>query len=678
MVLAQRYRLDRLLGRGAMGQVWAGFDERLRRRVAVKLMLADLLGHDRRSQEVLVRFRREAEAAARLSHPNITTIHDMGEHREIRGDAEWIHPYLVLELLDGRDLRTVLAGCPGGLPVTEALEYGAQVCDGLAAAHAAGVVHRDIKPANLMLLADGTVKISDFGIACLSDGTAMYVGRAQIGTPAYMAPEQLDGRELDGRADLYALGATFYHLLTGKTVFPANDLQVLAYQHAAKTPDPPSALRSGIDADIDRLIGSLLAKHPDGRPADASRAAVGFRAVAARPRHHRLAEAERLARVCVDPEAQSRALMKVAKVIVGHEPDRSRTLLTDAERIARSITHPPSQAATLRDIAEVVAEHDADDAEHIARSITEPVRQAQALAKVAKVVAGRDLRRARKLLTETEHAALSLTGWQRAVALQGVAEVVAEHDADDAERIAGSITESDYRAMALAKVAKVVAGRDRQRARRLLGNAERIAGSAGRPHEIGFALTAVAVVVAEHDPQWAERIARSIISSDYQAAALRDTAKVIAEYDPSRAGRIARSIADSPYDHPAWVLAKIAPVVARHDVVEAERVARSITMPLARAEALCGIAEAVAGHDPGRARKLWADAEHAARVDSNDPGLGLTGVAPSVAGHDLPWAERIARSIPPLIFGGEKAVWGDIAEVIARQCCSPSSHGHGR
>ncbi|QYC45718.1 Chaperone protein DnaK [Nonomuraea coxensis DSM 45129] len=245
--LAGRYRLERLLGRGGMGEVWRGVDRTLDRPVAIKLLRANLLGDDRPHDQALARFRREGRAAARLSHRNITAVHDFGEHREIRDGVELTYPFLVLEFVRGRDLRSVLDDHPGGLPVERVLDYGAQAADALAAAHAAGVVHRDVKPANLMLLDDGTVKICDFGIARLHGATAgLSATGTVLGTLLYMPPEQLEGRPVDHRADLYAFGATLYHLLTGRPVFSAADLRVLAYLHATRTPDPPSALRPGI------------------------------------------------------------------------------------------------------------------------------------------------------------------------------------------------------------------------------------------------------------------------------------------------------------------------------------------------------------------------------------------------------------------------------------------------
>jgi serine/threonine protein kinase len=233
--LAGRYRLETLLGRGGMGEVWRGLDLSLERRVALKV----LLPHWRDESEMVQamgRFRREGRAAARLSHPAIAAVFDVGEDRG--------HPFLVLELLTGQDLRKILERRPGGLPIEQILDYGAQAAEGLAAAHAAGVVHRDIKPANLMLLPSGQVKICDFGIARLEGATAgLSAAGVRMGTFAYMAPEQAAGRPLDGRADLYALGCTLFHMLTGRRVFPGDDLQAIVAQHLARPAPSPRTLR---------------------------------------------------------------------------------------------------------------------------------------------------------------------------------------------------------------------------------------------------------------------------------------------------------------------------------------------------------------------------------------------------------------------------------------------------
>ncbi|MFG2394808.1 serine/threonine-protein kinase, partial [Streptomyces lavendulae] len=280
MELAGRYRLESRLGHGGMGEVWAASDLRLRRTVAIKMVLTSHLRDDRLAAQVLARFRREGEAAARLNHRNIAVVHDLGEHQETSADGHVeVAPFLVMEFLEGRDLATVLReDHPGGLPLEQVVEYGAQVCDGLAAAHTRNIVHRDIKPANLMLLDDGTVKICDFGIAQVQDGTiGLTMTGALLGSPHYMAPEQLSGQTPTHSSDLYALGVSLYELLTGRPLFTADSAYAVIAMHLSTTPEPPSTHQPAIPPDIDNLITSLIAKDPAGRPRTAKDVAARLR-----------------------------------------------------------------------------------------------------------------------------------------------------------------------------------------------------------------------------------------------------------------------------------------------------------------------------------------------------------------------------------------------------------------
>jgi serine/threonine protein kinase len=225
--LAGRYQVQDLLGQGGMGEVWRATDLTLDRPVAVKTLSHKLSGDD--LQEALARFQREGRVAARLNHPSIATIYDAGEQ-----DGQL---YLVLEFVDGEDLGKALARQPAGLPGDQIMDIGAQVAEGLAVANESGVIHRDIKPANLMLMSRGRVKICDFGIARLEGVTsALSVTGMVMGTMAYMPPEQMLGQKISGSADVYSLGATLFHLLTGRVVFPGGDLRVIIAQHLTTRP----------------------------------------------------------------------------------------------------------------------------------------------------------------------------------------------------------------------------------------------------------------------------------------------------------------------------------------------------------------------------------------------------------------------------------------------------------
>ncbi|MEU8137752.1 serine/threonine-protein kinase [Streptodolium elevatio] len=250
-VLAGRYQLEELLGRGGMGEVWAAVDARIARRVAVKVLPSG--GGD--PQGLL----REARTAGALSHPGIVTVHDLG--REPDGTV-----FVVMELVAGRDLARVLH--EDGMPaVRDAVEWSAQCADALAAAHDAGIVHRDLKPANVLLTPQGTIKVVDFGIARYT--AAATRSSRIVGTPAYIAPERFSGESGDGRVDLYALGCMLYELICGRPPFTAPDPMALMYAHLRQEPVPLGVHRADLPPGVAELAAQLLAKDPGLRPASA-------------------------------------------------------------------------------------------------------------------------------------------------------------------------------------------------------------------------------------------------------------------------------------------------------------------------------------------------------------------------------------------------------------------------
>ncbi|WEH13285.1 PQQ-binding-like beta-propeller repeat protein [Streptomyces sp. VNUA24] len=267
-MLAGRYELEVLLGRGGMGEVWVAHDTRIRRRVAVKLLQPHLEGG-----EGTRLFFREARTAGGLNHPGIVTVHDLGEDTD--GTL-----FLVMEMLSGRDLSTVLRK-DGPPPVADALDWTAQAADALAAAHAAGIVHRDLKPANLMLTDSGLLKILDFGIARYAATTT--ASSAVVGTVAYMPPERLSGQAGDGRADLYALGCVLYELLTGERLFGDLETAALLVAHLQQVPSAPSRVRPGPGPAVDALVLEMLAKDPGDRPATADEVRDRLRAALPAP-----------------------------------------------------------------------------------------------------------------------------------------------------------------------------------------------------------------------------------------------------------------------------------------------------------------------------------------------------------------------------------------------------------
>jgi serine/threonine-protein kinase len=256
-LISGRYQLSTVLGRGGMATVWRGVDERLGRRVAVKLL-------DRATADsaMLQRFDREARTAGGLTHPNIVGVYDVGTDNGV--------PYLVMELIDGTSVAALLAGGP--LPIDQAVDIARQMCDALAAAHAQGVVHRDIKPANILLTTTGTVKVCDFGIARLThqQQTDLTAPHTAIGTSAYMAPEQASGAAVDARTDLYALGCVMYAMLTGHPPFTGDNPLTVLWQHQHQPAPAVASLRADAPADLDALIARLLAKNPSDRLATAT------------------------------------------------------------------------------------------------------------------------------------------------------------------------------------------------------------------------------------------------------------------------------------------------------------------------------------------------------------------------------------------------------------------------
>jgi serine/threonine-protein kinase len=247
-----KYDLRGVLGRGAMGTVYDGWDAAIERRVAIKTVrLAD--ADDEETAEALARFKREAQAAGRLSHPNIVGVYDYGETDQIA--------YIVMEFVEGRSLKSLLDQ-ERRLPPVEAVEIMTQVLAGLAYSHARGVIHRDVKPANMMLTSEGQVKIADFGIARIESSNMTSVGTV-MGTPAYMPPEQFLGEPVDARSDIYAAGVMLYHLLTGERPYEGTMASITTKKLSAEVPPLPSA--RGVLPVFDEVVSRAMARSPAER-----------------------------------------------------------------------------------------------------------------------------------------------------------------------------------------------------------------------------------------------------------------------------------------------------------------------------------------------------------------------------------------------------------------------------
>ena len=260
-MLTKRYRIVGLLGRGGMGEVYRADDLKLGQPVALKFLPPGLEQDARR----LERFLNEVKLARLVSHPNVCRVYDVDEVPST-GSGQAGQHYLSMEYVDGEDLSSLLRRI-GRLPGDKAIELARQLCAGLAAAHEQGILHRDLKPANVMIDGRGRAKITDFGLAGLPD--TIRGEEVRVGTPAYMAPEQLSGKEVSVRSDIYALGLVLYELFTGKPAFRAEDRADLARQQTESTPTSPSSHVGDLDPAVERIILRCLEPDPSQRPGSA-------------------------------------------------------------------------------------------------------------------------------------------------------------------------------------------------------------------------------------------------------------------------------------------------------------------------------------------------------------------------------------------------------------------------
>jgi eukaryotic-like serine/threonine-protein kinase len=252
-VLGNRYRLEARIGSGGMAEVYRGLDPVLNRTVAIKTLLPQFA----RDAGFVQRFRREAQAAARLNHPNIVGVYDSG--------ADDSTPWIVMEFVEGRTLAEFLAGGRKPAP-TQAAEIAAAIAEALSAAHAQGVIHRDVKPGNVMVTRDGVVKVMDFGIARMigTDATAPQTS-AVMGTASYLSPEQAQGGPVDARSDIYSLGVVLYELLAGRPPFTGESPVAIAWKQVNENPPPPSSVNKQVPPALDAVVMKALSKNPANR-----------------------------------------------------------------------------------------------------------------------------------------------------------------------------------------------------------------------------------------------------------------------------------------------------------------------------------------------------------------------------------------------------------------------------
>jgi serine/threonine-protein kinase len=262
-----RYEVLCELGQGAMGVVYKARDPLIDRIVAIKTINLSLAQDEKTEYEA--RFYQEAKAAGRLNHPNIVTIYDVGKSDDIA--------YIAMEFLQGCELRDIMRD-GGTMPVDQVLDIVAQVAQGLAYAHEHDIVHRDVKPSNIMVIQDGHAKITDFGIARMASSAIRTQTGMVLGSPKYMSPEQVMGKTIDQRSDIFSLGVMLYEMLTGVAPFTGENINAIMYQTLSGTPPAPGTLNSGVPEMLNFIVAKALAKDLDDRYQNARDFAADLRA----------------------------------------------------------------------------------------------------------------------------------------------------------------------------------------------------------------------------------------------------------------------------------------------------------------------------------------------------------------------------------------------------------------
>jgi DNA-binding NarL/FixJ family response regulator/tRNA A-37 threonylcarbamoyl transferase component Bud32 len=331
--LGNRYEVLELIGEGATAAVYRGVDTRLERTVAIKVMLPYVDSTTRR------RFQREALAAAKLNHPNIMAIYDVGEEDDL--------PYLIIEYIEGRPLFSFIPAPP---EVTA--EFGRQICMALDYAHRQGLIHRDIKPANVHITPNGQAKLMDFGLAISGSTKRLTATGRIIGTPAYLSPEQAQGLPLTPRTDIYSTGVVLYEMVTGVLPFDSDDIGVLLLQQVKKPPQSPSEIVPNIPLSLEHVILKALAKQPEARFETAGVMAAALASAVPKGGQTIITDSAVIEDSVVAEEAETAAAVPEPQAA----PDVIRVALADDHRILRA-----SLAMYLNDSEAIKVVGEADD-----------------------------------------------------------------------------------------------------------------------------------------------------------------------------------------------------------------------------------------------------------------------------------------------------------------------------
>ena len=356
-----RYEVIGELGQGAMGVVYKAKDPLIDRVVAIKTINLGLAMDEKEEYEG--RFYQEAKAAGRLNHPNIVTIYDVGKSGNVA--------YIAMEFLEGRELRDIMNE-RGMLPVDQVLDVVAQVALGLAYAHEHGIVHRDVKPSNIMLVRDGLVKITDFGIARMASSSVRTQTGMVLGSPKYMSPEQVMGKEIDQRSDIFSLGVMLYEMLTGQAPFDGENVNAIMYQTLNVVPMPPNSLNPAVPEMVNFIVAKALTKGSEDRYQNAKDFAADLR-------------------TCRDTLPRSGQQIDVSKPPVGGEKKlldafditgRGGTGEEEAKSTSAARLSPlfDSAAATMRLAALTATSEDVDE---LSRTFNMPRPSAEAIRRAA-------------------------------------------------------------------------------------------------------------------------------------------------------------------------------------------------------------------------------------------------------------------------------------------------------
>ncbi|MBI3222862.1 MAG: serine/threonine protein kinase [Nitrosomonadales bacterium] len=339
-----RYEVIGELGQGAMGIVYKAKDPLIDRVVAIKTINLGLAQEEKEEYEG--RFYQEAKAAGRLNHPNIVTIYDVGKSGDIA--------YIAMEFLQGRELRDIMRD-GGLLPVDQVLDIVAQVASGLAYAHEHDIVHRDVKPSNIMVIRDGHVKITDFGIARMASSAVRTQTGMVLGSPKYMSPEQVMGKSIDQRSDIFSLGVMLYEMLTGQAPFNGENVNAIMYQTLNAVPAPPNTLNPAVPEMLNFIVAKALAKKLEDRYQNAKDFAVDLRAC-----HDGMRRSSQQLDVSPSANGSEKILPDAITVTgpMGVEEDEEDAKLASTAGLSQTFD---SAAATMRLAALTAAPEDVDE-----------------------------------------------------------------------------------------------------------------------------------------------------------------------------------------------------------------------------------------------------------------------------------------------------------------------------